>query len=221
MADFLSVLMQSPLFKGFDAPAVSAILDAQAAFPVSFKKGEVLLGEGEKTDRFGIVADGFLLIEQNDFWGNRNLVGRTPAGSLFAESFAFSQSPLMVRVVAQEDCVVYWLDHTRFLEPGKLPLAVWRTLVANLLDVLCSKNIRFSEKVSHMGQRTTRHKLLSYLSEESRKAKSASFEIPFRRQELADYLGVERSAMSACLGKLRDEGLLSFDKRHFLLKEVR
>lgn len=222
MADFLSILARAPLFMGFDEQTISLILEAQGAQLARYARGEVLLREGERTDKFGIVVDGTIFIEQNDFWGNRNLMGRISAGLIFAESFACSrpQRPLAVNVVADSGCVVYWLDCHRLLKQGSLDEKVWRTLVANLIHVLSNKNIRFNEKVTHMGQRTTRDKLLSYLSMESRKAHSAVFDIPFNRQELADYLGVERSAMSACLGKLRDEGMLTFDKQHFHLLEV-
>ena len=72
-------------------------------------------------------------------------------------------------------------------------------------------------KMRHMARPTTREKLLSYLSAQAARAGGPEFDIPLDRQQLADYLAVDRSAMSAVLGKLRDEGVLEFRKNHFRL----
>jgi len=91
-------------------------------------------------------------------------------------------------------------------------------IIRNLLGELAEKNLRFGEKLTHMGQRTTRAKLMSYFSAEAQRLGSYEFDIPFSRQQLADYLAVERSGLSLELGKMRSEGLLDFHKSHFILK---
>ena len=91
-------------------------------------------------------------------------------------------------------------------------------IIRNLLSELAEKNLRFNEKLTHMGQRTTRAKIMSYLSAEAQRLGKYEFDIPFSRQQLADYLAVERSGLSLELGKMRGEGIIDFRKSHFILK---
>ena len=90
-------------------------------------------------------------------------------------------------------------------------------VIQNLFYAISVKNRSLVQKLGHMSRRTTREKLLSYLSEQAKKQGTSSFEIPFNRQQLADFLSVDRSAMSNELCKLRDEGLLSFERNRFQL----
>ena len=166
----------------------------------------------------GLLLEGAVLVVQEDFWGNRNLIARIQPGQLFGESYACSGAPLGVDVVADSPSRVLWLNVHRVLSVCPNGCAYHSRLIRNLLSVLAEKNLRFKEKLDHMGQRTTREKLLSYLSAEARRQKSSEFDITFNRQQLADYLSVERSAMSAKLGKLREEGVLDFERSHFRLE---
>ena len=197
----------APLFRDISAKELPALLDRAAAREVRFAKGELLLRRGETPRSLGLVLEGGVHIIREDFWGNRSIVGLAGPGEIFAESYALAGKPLAVSVLAAAD------GRALFLDAGHLS----QRLSANLLALLAEKNLMLTEKMRHMARRTTREKLLSYLSAQALRAGTAEFDIPLDRQQLADFLAVDRSAMSAALGKLRDEGVLEFRKNHFRL----
>ena len=197
-----------PLFRGVPAEELPALLARASARTCTFQKGELLLRRGDVTRRLGLVLEGSVHIIREDFWGNRSIVGLAGPGEVFAESYALAGEPLEVSVLAAAPGAAL------FLEADGLTDA---RLTANLLHLLARKNLMLTRKMRHMARRTTRDKLLSYLSAQALAAGSSEFDIPMDRQQLADYLAVDRSAMSAALGKLRDEGVLTFRKNHFRL----
>ena len=197
-----------PLFRGVPAEELPALLARASARTCAFQKGELLLRRGDVTRRLGLVLEGSVHIIREDFWGNRSIVGLAGPGEVFAESYALAGEPLEVSVLAAVPGAAL------FLEADGLTDA---RLTANLLHLLARKNLMLTRKMRHMARRTTRDKLLSYLSAQALAAGSSEFDIPMDRQQLADYLAVDRSAMSAALGKLRDEGVLTFRKNHFRL----
>ena len=197
-----------PLFRGVPAEELPALLARASARTCAFQKGELLLRRGDVTRRLGLVLEGSVHIIREDFWGNRSIVGLAGPGEVFAESYALAGEPLEVSVLAAAPGAAL------FLEADGLTDA---RLTANLLHLLARKNLMLTRKMRHMARRTTRDKLLSYLSAQALAAGSSEFDIPMDRQQLADYLAVDRSAMSAALGKLRDEGVLTFRKNHFHL----
>ena len=199
-----------PLFRGIPEKDLPALLEGTAARRVSFQKGELLLRRGEVTRRLGLVLTGTVHIVREDFWGRRSIVGLAGPGEIFAESYALAGEPLEVSVLAASDARVLFLRvETALTGCGQL--------TRNLTALLAEKNLTLTRKMRHMARRTTREKLLSYLSAQALRSGGAEFDIPMDRQQLADYLAVDRSAMSAALGKLRDEGVLEFRKNHFHL----
>ena len=207
----ISELTRVPLFRGLNEPDLKAALAELGAATRRFAAGSALLSVGQRPEWLGVLLSGRAEIGQEDFWGNRNLMAVLEPGELFAESFACAGTPAGVSVTAREDCEVLILNVSRLLSSGQ------RAIIANLVAALAGKNLRFHAKLTHMGQRTTREKLRSYLSAEARRQGSAEFDIPFDRQELADYLAVERSALSAELGRMRREGILETRRSHFHL----
>ena len=196
-----------PLFRGIPEKDLPALLEGTAARRVSFQKGELLLRRGEVTRRLGLVLTGTVHIVREDFWGRRSIVGLAGPGEVFAESYALAGEPLEVSVLAAAAGEVLYLEAEHLTE----------RLSANLLTLLAEKNLTLTGKMRHMAKPTTREKLLSYLSAQAARAGGPDFDIPLDRQQLADYLAVDRSAMSAVLGKLREEGVLEFRKNHFRL----
>ena len=196
-----------PLFRGISAEELPALLNQAEAREVRFARGELLLHRGETPRSLGLVLEGGVHIIREDFWGNRSIVGLAGPGEIFAESYALAGKPLEVSVLAAAD------GRALFLDAGHLS----RRLSANLMSLLAEKNLMLTAKMRHMARRTTREKLLSYLSAQALLTGTEEFDIPLDRQQLADFLAVDRSAMSAALGKLRDEGVLEFRKNHFRL----
>ena len=205
-------MTSSPLFRDIAPADLASLLDCLDARERAYEKGAWLLRQGERTDRLGLVLSGTVHILREDFWGSRSIVGLAGPGEVFAESYALAGEPLEVSVLAASDARVLFLRvETALTGCGQL--------TRNLTALLAEKNLTLTRKMRHMARRTTREKLLSYLSAQALRSGGPEFDIPMDRQQLADYLAVDRSAMSAALGKLRDEGVLEFRKNHFRLLE--
>ena len=203
-------MTSSPLFRNISPADLASLLDCLDARERAYEKGAWLLRRGERTDRLGLVLSGTVHILREDFWGSRSIVGLAGPGEIFAESYALAGEPLEVSVLAASDARVLFLRvETALTGCGQL--------TRNLTALLAEKNLTLTRKMRHMARRTTREKLLSYLSAQALRSGGPEFDIPMDRQQLADYLAVDRSAMSAVLGKLRDEGVLEFRKNHFRL----
>ena len=218
MKKYLPIICQSALFDGVSRQEAGEMLHCLNGRTASFQKGEYLLRAGEPGDCLGLLLEGQALVVHEDFWGGRNLLASLGPGQSFAESFAAADAPLSVSVTTETGCTVLFLEVERILNVCPTTCAHHSRIIRNLLTVLARKNVALSEKLEHLGQRTTRSKLLSYLSAQSQRAGGPAFDIPFSRQQLADYLLVERSALSRELGKMRDEGIVSFQRNHFRLR---
>ena len=213
MKKYLSVIKQSSLFSGISEEKILEMLDGLQSKIIDFEKGNYILMTGNHTDSLGILLEGKALIIQEDFWGSRNIISTIQEGQCFGESFASApDSILNVSVVAEKQCKIL------FLNVKKILLMDQEQFLRNLLSDMAYKNLHFSAKLIHLGQRTTRAKLLSYLSAEAKRQESYEFDIPFTRQQLADYLFIERSGLSLELSKMQKEGILEYKKNHFILK---
>ena len=217
MSENFEKIKAAPLFFGIDEAELPELLEALDAHSRRYQKGEIIMPEGEKTDSLGLVMSGSVLIVQDDFWGNRNLLAAAGPGELFAEAFACVQARAPVSVLCKTDGRVLYLDTHAVFSPCEKGCAQHRTLSQNLIRVLAEKNMQLNEKAGYLSQRSTREKLLAYLSAQARRTGSASFRIPFDRQQLADFLSVNRSAMSAELSKMQREGLLRAERSNFTL----
>ncbi len=219
MKDFLPIIRSSTLFSGISAEELTAMLSCLDTKTESFLKDAFLLRAGDTAESIGLVLSGNVLIVQEDIWGNRNILSKAGPGQTFAAAYACAPgSVLNVSVLAETPVTAMFLNVKRVLNVCPSACAHHSRIIRNLLGELAEKNLRFGEKLTHMGQRTTRAKLMSYFSAEAQRLGTYEFDIPFSRQQLADYLAVERSGLSQELGKMRDEGLLSFRKSHFVLK---
>ena len=221
MKKFFPVIASSRLFSGISPQELQEMLGCLDARMAQYSKGDYLLHAGSSTTSLGLVLAGRVLVLKEEFWGERNLLAAAGPGQCFAETFAaVPGAPLTVSVCADTDCTILFLQVQRILTVCPQSCGHHSQLVRNLLSDLAAKNLAFTEKLSHLGQRTTRAKLLSYLSAEAQRQNATAFDIPFTRQQLADYLLVERSGLSAELSKMRNEGLLSFHKNHFVLNRT-
>ncbi len=215
------MLQRTALFEGIEEREITAMMDCLSAKTEKYRKEQSLLRTGDATTLVGVVLSGRVHIIKEDFWGNRGILSEISAGQLFGETYAAVPSASAeVSVVAAEASEVLYLDIRRILTTCSASCAFHARLIRNLLAVTAQKNLLLTRKLAFMAQRTTKDKLLSYLSAESQRHKSSSFEIPFNRQQLADYLSVDRSAMSNELCKLRDAGILQFDKNRFTLSQT-
>ena len=212
----IKTLCHTKLFNACDEEEVKSLLKLFSAREESFRKGSFILHAGDRTNQLGILLSGHAMIIQEDWWGNRNILHDVTEGDVFAESFACAESAeLTLSVNVDMDSRVVFLNVDSILQATGHDAQL--KVLRNFISDLAGKNIRFSEKLRHLGGRTTRAKLLSYLSAEAERCHSNSFDIPFSRQALADYLFVERSGLSNELMKMQAEGLLKTRKNHFEL----
>lgn len=218
MKNFIPILEKTSLFSNISSSDIQFILNCLSFKVSSYKKDEFILHAGENTDLLGIIIKGKVLILKDDFWGNRSIISEVSEGFPFAEAYAFiSTIPLEISVLASTDCTILFLDVKKIIQTCSMSCNFHNQLIYNLLSDVSKKNMILTKKIEHMSKKTIREKLLSYLSAESQKNKNASFKIPFTRQQLADYLSVDRSALSNELSKLMREGVLIFKKNDFIL----
>lgn len=211
-----SKLLCLPLFQGVDLNCLEELLSALCAVETSYVSDCMLFHPGDTTTRFGILLEGCIKVCKEDYRGNEFLITQIQPLDLFAEAFAWSKEQLTVTVQTAQPSRVLWLDSREFANPHK-DMPALRLVQQNLLGLFARKNLFLTGRIDHLSKRTLREKLLSYLSEQALKAGSLEFSIPFNRQELADFLAADRSALSAVLSGLQKEGILSYRKNHFQL----
>ena len=218
MKNYISILKQTQLFAGVGENEIDAMLDCLQAKLCDYKKGEVIFRQGEYLSYVTILVKGSIHIQADDFWGNRSIVNTVNVGEVFGEAYAVPNSGAILNdVVAVEDSTVIFFDIKRMLTTCSSACKFHSIVIQNLFYTISEKNRKLVRKLGHMSKRTTREKLISYLSEESKRQNSRNFVISFNRQQLADFLSVDRSAMSNELCKMRDDGLLTFDRNSFTL----
>jgi CRP-like cAMP-binding protein len=222
MKEYLKVLKIVPLFKDINEVEINTMLKCLNAHKKSYKKNEIILMAGQSVTEVGIVLSGCVQIMREDISGNRTILARFEKGNLFTEAFVCSNiKTLPITVSSISESVILFVDYHRIITTCSSACVFHAKLIKNMMAILADKNIMLSGKIEHLSKRTTKEKLLSYLSEQAAIKGNNEFTIPFNRQELADYLCVDRSAMSNELCKLRDEGILSFHRNNFMLYKFR
>lgn len=220
MKKYIPILKRTKLFAGVREDEIAAMLGCLHAKAGAYKKGEYVFRQGEYLNNITVLVEGSLHIQRDDYWGNRSIISEVGVGEMFGEAYAAPGSgPLLNDVVATQDSTVVFFDVRKILTVCSSACKFHSMVVQNLFFAISEKNRKLVQKLGHMSKRSTREKLISYLSEEARKQKSGTFTIPFNRQQLADFLSVDRSAMSNELCKMRDDGLLVFEKNKFTLCE--
>lgn len=218
MKEYMELLKGTQLFYGVSETEITAMLNCLQARVLTFKKGEYVFREGERMDKITVLVSGKLLVQQDDFWGNRSIVNVIRIGEMFGEAYVAPESGAILNdVVAEENSTVVSFDVRRILTVCSTACRFHSMVVQNLFFAISEKNRKLVQKIGHMSKRSTRAKLLSYLSEEAKRHNNRHFTIPFNRQQLADFLCVDRSAMSNELCKMREEGLVEFDRNEFTL----
>ncbi|MHC6202128.1 Crp/Fnr family transcriptional regulator [Breznakiellaceae bacterium SP9] len=220
MEDYLPSLALCPLFEGIAPSDLSALLRCLGVMEARYEKGAAVLLRDELPRYFGIALSGGLFVEQDSFWGNRHIMERIEPVGLFGAAFSLGGfEKLPVSITAAEPTTVLLIDGRKISKTCTAACTFHARLIRNLLSHLAQKNVLLIQKLEHLTQRSIREKLLSYLSSQALGAKAQSFAIPFNRQELADYLCVDRSALCSELGRMRDDGLLTFAKSRFTLNK--
>ena len=218
MKKYIPVLKRTKLFSGVGEDDIASLLSCLGARKKEYRKGEYILREGEHISDIFILVEGKIHIQKDDYWGNRSILSVISVGEMFGEAYSSPESGALLNdVVAVEDSSVIFFDVKRILTTCSSACRFHNMIVQNMFFAISDKNRKLVQKLGHMSGRTTRTKLISYLSEEAKRQGSSAFTVPFNRQQLADYLCVDRSAMSNELCKMRDEGMIKFEKSRFEL----
>ena len=212
------ILSSCELFDGIRPEERVPMLACLGGREIAVRKNGYVFREGEPAERVGIVLSGSVQMVREDYYGNRSIVARIEAPGLFGESFACADvKTLPISIMAVEDCRVLLIDSRRITVTCANACGFHNQMIFNMLKVVARKNLVLNQKMEITSKRTTREKLLAYLLSQAKAHQSDTFTIPYDRQALADYLEVERSAMSAEIGKLRRDGIIQCEKSNFRL----
>lgn len=218
MKKYFNILRKCPLFNQIEDENLIALLGCLGAKIESFDKKYTIFAEGTPAKYIGIMLSGSAQIARMDYYGNRSILSGIEPSEIFAEAFACAEvRSLPVTVTANEPCEVMLIDCNHILHTCTNNCGFHQQLIFNLMKDLASKMIMFQQKIEVTSKRSTREKLMAYLTLQARKTNSESFDISFDRQELADYLEVDRSGLSAEISKLRREGVIENHRNHFVL----
>lgn len=214
----VNIVSQSIIFQNIPKEDIQSLLKCLGAYERSYEKGEFIYSAGSTVSSMGLVLSGHVLIQQTDLWGNQNIFGHAGPGQVFAETYAcVPGEKMMVDVICVKESRILFLNVQKILKTCPSACSFHTQLVSNLLMIMSVKNLNLSRKINYISHKSIRNRLLSYLSFQAVLNSSYSFEIPFNRQELADYLCVDRSALSSELGKMKRDGILTCRKNHFEL----
>ena len=214
------LLAATPLFQGSTVEEIEGMLGCLGMRERAYSTGERIHRMGDRIREVGLVLEGSVRIESVDVWGNVSVLGMRGSGQIFGEAYAaIPDEPLMVDVVAAEDCRIMFLTVSKVLTTCSRACPNHARTSANLTAIIARQSLALSRRIFHVAPKTIRGKVLAYLSDQAERAGSREFDIPYNRQQLADYLGVDRSALSAELSRMAREGVLETRRSHFMLHE--
>lgn len=213
-------ILHSPLLRNIREDEFENLRKFHHTRECQYEKNSTIFHAGDAVHEIGIVLDGSVNIENLDLWGNKSILSNIPAGGIFAEVYALCHEPMMVDVTAAENSSILFLITDALMDSQNSGNSWYPKILLNLLEISMHKNLALTERIFCTTPKTIRGRLTIFLSAQAGKAGSTTFEIPFSRQQLADYLNLDRSALSKELGKMRDEGLLDFYRNSFKIKQI-
>ena len=217
----LLFLSKTVLFRGISPEEIKSMMGCLQAYTKNYTRGTIIHHAGDAVHSVGMVLSGSVSIENDDLWGNKSILDRVTPGQIFAENYACLPGELlMVNVVAVESTEILFLNTDKMFTVCSNTCMFHSKLVRNMLSISAQKSLNLSRRIMHTSSKSIRGRLLSYLSFQAAKHGSLEFEIPFNRQQLADYLSVDRSAMSNELSKMQRDGLLKVERSRFILQDT-
>ena len=214
--DMLLHNLNAPLFAGIKREDMGAMLHCIGYHISSFSRGEIIAFEGDHLKHIGIVLSGRVDMVKEDLWGNKTMLLRMGRNEIFGETFACGDDSLStVTFLVSEDAAVMFMPFSRVMHSCTMACGFHHRLIENMVRVIAGKNRELMQKVDVVSKRTIREKLLAYLSIQAQQQRQRYFEIPLGRVELAEYLCVDRSALTRELAKMKEDGLIDYDRNHF------
>lgn len=220
MEPYFILLSKTPLFASLSLEELPHMLDCLNARKRHYQAKEYILHEEDKVEDVGVILSGTVQVINEDALGNRSITVKLGPGELFGEVIASSKTPVSpVSVMADTDCEILQLRFGKIVTPCVRVCSFHTRVIENMMNVLAQRNLFMNRKLSILSQRSTRDKLLAYLGWQSQERKTTEFDIPYNRDELADFLCVNRSALSREISRMIDEDLISSERNHFVLYE--
>ncbi|MDO5040596.1 MAG: Crp/Fnr family transcriptional regulator [Peptoniphilus sp.] len=214
-------LSRTEIFYGISEEEIKSVLLCLQSYEKDYDNKEIIYRAGNHISEIGLVERGSVNIEEYDYWGNKSILGNIKTGDIFGLSYAALPGvPLQSDVVANEDCRILFMNIERILTVCPMACPYHTEFIRNMFRVAAKKNILIHQRMKHISAKSIRDKLISYLSEQSLKQGSPQFTIAFNRKQLSEYLGVDRSALSNELSKMQRDGMLTYKKNTFTLKNL-
>ena len=214
-------LSKTLLFRGISPQEIETMMSCLRGVTKKYARGSIIYHAGDTLNSMGMVLTGSVSIENDDIWGNKSILDKVGPGQVFAETYAcLPGEPLMVNIVASEPTEILFMNTDCMFTVCSHACGFHNKLIRNMLTISAQKSLNLSRRILHTSSKTIRGRLLSYLSFQATQHGSREFEIPFNRQQLADYLSVDRSAMSNELSKMQKEGMIKSDRNHFTILEM-
>lgn len=211
-------LSKTILFRGISPEEIQSMMGCLQGISKKYAKGSIIHHAGETISTMGLILSGSVCVESDDVWGNKSILDKVSAGHIFAENYAcLPGEPLMVNIVATEAVEILFMRTDCMFTVCSHTCGFHNQLIRNMLTLSAQKTLNLSRRILHTSSKSIRGRLLSYLSYQATQQVSREFDIPFNRQQLADYLSVDRSAMSNELGKMQREGLIRSNRNHFTI----
>lgn len=217
----IHLLAGTRLFQGIREHEIEAMLTCLSAEERTYRKDAYIYRAGDVTGRLGVVMEGAVNIIKDDVWGNRKIIENIGGGQIFGETYAcLKGEPLMVDVQASERSRILFMDVNRILTTCSSSCDFHNRLIRSLMYVLAGKNLMLTKKMDIITPKSLRERVMVYLSQESVKQGSRTITVPFNRQQMADYLSVDRSALSAELSRMQRDGVISYEKNRFTIQSL-
>ena len=204
---------ECPIFKNFSIDEIIEIFSVISFYEKDYKKNDIILAENTKVEYFGIITNGKIALSNFDYFGNRNILNVFEKGDSFAEALVSLEIQIPHEVISLTDSSIVWIEYKSLSKS-----LYYQKILNNLLNIISTKNLILNKKLQILSKRTTREKILEYLSNQKKLLSlDSNFEINLNRNEMADYLALDRSNLSRELGKLKKEGIIDFKKNKFRL----
>ena len=212
----LTSLSNTFLFRGATESELQHMLSCLDGYTKTFEKGDAIFRSGETVEYIGFVISGAVAIRNIDVWGNPSILGFIESGHIFADNYAFiAGEPILNDVLAAKPSEILFLSANKLLKVCPSACACHNSLIRNLFTTIAKRNLMLTRRLTYTAPKSIRGKVLTYLSDKAKQSCSTSVTVPFNRQQLADYLNVDRSAMCNELSKMQQEGIISYNKSTF------
>ncbi|WP_313960667.1 Crp/Fnr family transcriptional regulator [uncultured Parvimonas sp.] len=207
------IIKECPIFKDFSIDEIIEIFSVVSFYEKNYKKNDVILAENTKVEYFGIITNGRIAVSNFDYFGNRNILNVFEKGDSFGEALVSLEMKIPHEIISLTSSSVIWIEYSSLSNSQ-----YYQKILNNFLTIISMKNLILNKKLQILSKRTTREKILEYLSNQKKQLSlDSNFEINLNRNEMADYLALDRSNLSRELGKLKKEGIIDFEKNKFKL----